>query len=176
MDLRPDFIVDRFVDIDFSRVARPFLILDVDNTIAPCHSDDDLIPGVLEHLHDARSRGILRDICLVSNVFMGRRKMQRVERFATALGAHHHIPHILRLKPHPAPFREALRRMRATPEETVVVGDQLFTDVLGGKRMNMLTVYVRPLGPDHWTTWLTMRRLRERRLLASWEASGNGRL
>lgn len=167
--MRPDLIVDRFLDIDFSALSRPYLILDVDNTIAPCKSTADMVDGVVEHLQAARESGALRDVCLVSNVFVGRRKMRRVERFAATLQAHHVMPGILQLKPHPAPFHEALRKMGATAEATVVVGDQLFTDVLGGKRLGMLTVYVRPLGADHWTTWLTMRRVRERRLLADWQ-------
>jgi HAD superfamily phosphatase (TIGR01668 family) len=166
--LRPDRIVGRFLDIDFEALGRPYLILDVDNTIAPCKVTEDLVPGVVEHLRRARKGGVLRDICLVSNVFVGRQKAARVARFAALLDAHHVLPGILRLKPHPAPFREALRRMGAAASQAVVVGDQLFTDVLGGNRLDMLTVYVHPLGPDHWTTWLTMRRFRERRLLARW--------
>ena len=166
----PDLIVDRFVEIDFAGVGRPFLILDVDNTIAPIDPRAGLVAGVAEHLHAARITGALRDVCLVSNVFAGARKRRRVEAFAAALDAHFVLPGILHLKPHPAPFLEALRHMGATAAETVVVGDQLFTDVRGGKRLDMLTVYVRPIGPDHWTTGLTLRRFRERRLLRRFES------
>lgn len=166
--LRPDLIVERFQDIDFGRLGRPFLILDVDNTIARCDVTADLEPGIVSHLAGARDCGALADICLVSNVFVGRRKAQRVARFAHDLGAHHVLPRVFQLKPHPAPFRLALRLMGALPSQAVVVGDQLFTDILGGKRLDLMTVYVRPLGPDHWTTRLTMRRMRERRLLERW--------
>src|SRR5262249_35101888 len=134
-------------------------------------SHTDMLEGVVDHVKSALERGELRDLCLVSNVFVGKHKVARVERFAGLLGAHHVMPDFFHLKPHPAPFLEALQRMRATPQE-VVVGDQLFTDILGGRRLDMLTVYVRPLGPDHWTTWLTMRRVRERRLLAGWQMRG----
>lgn len=167
-NLKPDIIVDRFVQIDFGAVGRPFLILDVDNTIAPIHTREGMLAGVVEHLSAARDCGALRDLCLVSNVFVGRHKRRRVESFARTLKAHFVMPDLFHLKPHPAPFLEALRRMGATPAQTVVVGDQLFTDVRGGNRLEMLTVYVRPIGPDHWTTDLTLRRLRERRLLRRW--------
>lgn len=170
--LRPDVIVDRFLEIDFGAVGRSFLILDVDNTIAPIDVREGLLPGVADHLRAARTGGALRDVCLVSNVSVGRRKRQRVEAFARELDAHFVLPGIFQLKPHPAPFLEALRRMGATAAQTVVVGDQLFTDVRGGRRLDMLTIYVRPIGPDHWTTGLTLRRYRERRLLAAFEGAG----
>lgn len=170
-DLRPDLVVDSFVEIDFQRVGRPYLILDVDNTIARCEPSADLAPGVLDHIWNALNSGALRDLCLVSNVFAGNAKARRVKRFAGVLKAHYVTARFLRLKPNPAPFREALCLMGAIPAQTVVVGDQLFTDVLGGKRLNMLTVYVRPLGPDHWTTRLTMRRVLERHLLRAWPDS-----
>lgn len=124
-----------------------------------------MLPGVADHIREARAGGALRDVCLVSNVSVGRRKRQRVEAFARELEAHFVLPGFFHLKPHPAPFLEAMRRMGATAAETVVVGDQLFTDVRGGNRLDMFTVYVRPIGPDHWTTGLTLRRYRERRLL-----------
>jgi len=166
--LRPDLVVSRFLDIDFEALGRPFLLLDVDNTIAPIQVDEDMLPGVADHIAAARSCGALRDVCLVSNVFVGHRKRLRVERFARALDAHAVMPDVLHLKPHAAPFLEALKHMGATASASVMVGDQLFTDVLGGNRLGMLTVYVRPIGPDHWTTALTMRRSRERRLFAAW--------
>lgn len=168
---RPDVIVDHFLAIDFERLGRSYLILDVDNTIAPCGAGADMVDGVAEHLDRARASGALQDVCLVSNVFAGRAKRRRVERFAQRLRAHCVMPGIFQLKPHPAPFLEALGRMGATAMQTVVVGDQMFTDVLGGNRLQMLTVYVHPLGPDHWTTWLTMRRVRERRLLRAWTSA-----
>lgn len=167
-ELRPDFIVASFVSIDFGTIGRRYLILDVDNTIAPIDAGTSMVAGVPEHIDAARRSGALADVCLVSNVFVGRRKAARVAAFAQALNAHYVLPSWRRLKPHASPFLEALRRMNAAPQETVVVGDQLFTDVLGGNRLGMCTVYVHPLGPDHWTTWLTMRRLRERRLLRAW--------
>jgi HAD superfamily phosphatase (TIGR01668 family) len=35
--------------------------------------------------------------------------------------------------------------MGLSPDETAVVGDQLFTDMLGGNRMGMHTVLVKPI-------------------------------
>ncbi len=173
--LQPSLCVDHFLHIDFAKVGRPFLILDVDNTISACATHAPLIDGVAEFLDTTRASGVLRDVCLVSNVFAGRRKVDRVKRFARVLRAHYVLPNVFHLKPHAAPFREALGLMGAHPAQTVVVGDQIFTDVLGGNRLGMFTVYVRPLGPDHWTTWFTFRRLREQRVLRAWQTARDAR-
>lgn len=45
-------------------------------------------------------------------------------------------------KPEPGLFTAALGRMRATPQETAVIGDRLETDVLGGKRCGLTTILV----------------------------------
>lgn len=153
------------LDIDFEQWGRAlFLILDVDNTIARLRAPD-MEPGIVDRLALLRERGVIRDVALVSNVVFGRGRRRRVQRFAEILGAHAILAGPFHLKPSPLPFREALRKMQADPSRTVVVGDQVFTDVLGGNRLGMITVLVRPLGPDHWTTRLMGRRWRERILL-----------
>ncbi|MCS7240619.1 MAG: HAD hydrolase-like protein, partial [Candidatus Bipolaricaulota bacterium] len=50
-------------------------------------------------------------------------------------------------KPLPFAFRRALRRLGAKPVEAAVIGDQLLTDVLGGKLAGIYTVLVPPLSP-----------------------------
>ncbi len=42
-------------------------------------------------------------------------------------------------KPYPALYRQALARMDAQPEETLVIGDRLNTDILGGVRLGLHT-------------------------------------
>jgi len=62
-----------------------------------------------------------------------------------------------RLKPHPAPYQEAMSLADAKPNEACMIGDQLFTDVKGAKRLGMMAILVDPLGSDHLVT--TPRRL-----------------
>lgn len=45
-------------------------------------------------------------------------------------------------KPEPYPFRMALERLGARPEETLMVGDQIATDVVGAARLGMRTALV----------------------------------
>ena len=48
-------------------------------------------------------------------------------------------------KPKSGGFRRALARMNAAPEEAAIVGDQIFTDILGGNRAGVLTLLVHPI-------------------------------
>ncbi|MGB9758064.1 MAG: YqeG family HAD IIIA-type phosphatase [Candidatus Bipolaricaulaceae bacterium] len=48
-------------------------------------------------------------------------------------------------KPLPFGFRRALRLLEAGPSEAAVIGDQLLTDVLGGRLVGLYTVLVPPL-------------------------------
>lgn len=64
-------------------------------------------------------------------------------------------------KPLPWGFRRALRALGARRSEAVVIGDQLLTDVLGGKLLRLYTVLVPPLSSrEAWRT--KVNRLIER--------------
>jgi HAD superfamily phosphatase (TIGR01668 family) len=66
----------------------------------------------------------------------------RVSRFADPLD----IPFIhAAKKPLTIAFKKALRLLGTAREETVVIGDQLLTDVLGGNRMGLFTILVVPI-------------------------------
>ncbi|GAC1579477.1 MAG: YqeG family HAD IIIA-type phosphatase [Candidatus Elarobacter sp.] len=68
-------------------------------------------------------------------------------------------------KPLPHGFRRALHLLEVTAEEAVVVGDQLFTDVLGAKLAGLEVILVDPIvRHDPWNTrplrWLERLVLR----------------
>jgi putative hydrolase of the HAD superfamily len=46
-------------------------------------------------------------------------------------------------KPHPKIFQKALRRAGVKPEEALMVGDRLYSDIYGAKRVGMRTVWFR---------------------------------
>ncbi|ASJ09362.1 haloacid dehalogenase [Thermococcus siculi] len=46
-------------------------------------------------------------------------------------------------KPHPKIFRKALRKMGVEPEEAMMVGDRLYSDVYGAKNVGMVTVWFK---------------------------------
>jgi uncharacterized protein len=69
------------------------------------------------------------------------------------------------VKPLPFAFLRALKRVGSTRRRSAVVGDQIFTDVLGGKLLGMMTVMVLPLSESDLPHTLMLRRV-ERILLA----------
>jgi hypothetical protein len=52
----------------------------------------------------------------------------------------------------------------AKPEETAIIGDQIFTDILGGHRVGLFTILVPPLSSDEFA-WTRLMRKLERRVL-----------
>ncbi len=109
------------------------LILDVDNTLREWNLDPT--ESVVKWLEMLRDSGI--SICLVSN-----NRRTRIERLSRKLSLHaiHGA-----LKPRKKAFLSALELTGTNPNETAVVGDQIFTDIYGGNRLNMYTIFVRPI-------------------------------
>ena len=74
-------------------------------------------------------------------------------------------------KPMGKAFKHAADRMGLKPEETVVIGDQMLTDVFGGNRRGMYTVMVVPVKKtDGFVT--KFNRIIERRLLNRYKRKG----
>ena len=94
------------------------------------------------------------------------RKPERPRRFAQALG----IPFLGHAgKPKRGGYRKAMEQMGRTAEETMMVGDQIFTDVLGAKRTGIPVILVQPIrlagNPGRYLRYaveMPMRLLRRR--------------
>ena len=72
------------------------------------------------------------------------RHPERPRRFSQALG----VPFLGHAgKPKPGGFRRAMEQMGCTPEQTAIVGDQLFTDVYGANRAGIYGILVKPINP-----------------------------
>ncbi|MBC7105035.1 MAG: YqeG family HAD IIIA-type phosphatase [Firmicutes bacterium] len=119
------------------------LILDVDNTLVPW-AGTEMAPATRCWLEGLSRAGF--GVCLVSN---GR---GRAELLAASTG----FPVIWRAaKPLPRAFVRAMGLLGTRPPETAVVGDQIFTDILGGNLTGAYTVLVSPLsGREFFTTRL----------------------
>lgn len=52
-------------------------------------------------------------------------------------------------KPRRRGFRAAMDELGIRPDEAAIIGDQLFTDVLGGNRLGALTILATPMAPEH---------------------------
>lgn len=135
--LRPDYIATALQDINAELLAKNGIrgmICDLDNTIIPWDSPS-MEPEITQWIGNLRRHGYR--ICLLSN-----NMPQRVKTIAGSL----EVPYVPRAcKPAKSGFRQALAILQLPPEEVAVVGDQLFTDILGGNRLGMYTIWVAPL-------------------------------
>jgi HAD superfamily phosphatase (TIGR01668 family) len=110
------------------------IVVDLDNTVCAYHQPE-LAPGVADWVASARRRGFA--LVLVSNNFSER---------VGAIGAQLGIPVVPNaLKPLPFAFLRALKLLGTPRRDTIVIGDQLFTDVLGAKLLGMRTILTKPL-------------------------------
>lgn len=110
------------------------VMLDLDNTMVEWNNPDPT-EALLHWLE--RVRGLGMKACIVSN-----NTGSRVRSFAQKVG----VPFISKaIKPRRRGFREAMALLGVRPEETAVVGDQLFTDILGGNRSGAYTILVVPM-------------------------------
>ena len=124
------------------------LLLDLDNTLLP--RDTNVVPDELRAWAGGlKAKGL--KVCLVSNNFH-----DRVRIVAAELGFDL-VDHAV--KPLPFAFLRALRKVGAARSEAVVVGDQLFTDILGGRLLGMRTILVTPLSQTDLPHTLVLRRL-----------------
>jgi HAD superfamily phosphatase (TIGR01668 family) len=124
------------------------VILDLDNTVIAW---DAAVPSaaVREWVDRLRQAGL--KACIVSNNFMGR---------AQAIGEILGIPVVrAAVKPTPWAFRKAMTIMGISAGQTALIGDQLFTDILGGNLLGMCTILVDPLSTQEFPTTKLIRRL-----------------
>ena len=118
---------------ELKKVGIRGVIFDLDNTLVEWKKDI-LDPEVITLVERFKADGF--KICILSNALE-----HRVEVVAHTLG----VPYLSRAaKPRKLPFRKALELLGTLPEETAVVGDQLFTDILGGNRMELYTIWTPP--------------------------------
>jgi len=136
--LCPDEYLDSVLTIDLQALKGrgvQAILVDLDNTIVGWRRYD-VSPEMMDWLKRVREEGI--KLCIVSNA----RAPRRLRLISSTLG----IPFARKgFKPRRRGFREALGLLGVEPHMAVAVGDQIFTDVLGGNRLGLYTILVRPL-------------------------------
>ncbi len=135
--LYPDLYVDSLMDIPLQELkssGKKAFILDLDNTVTEWNSNE-IRAEVAQWFAQVKEQDF--KACIISN-----NGAKRVEKVAHSLG----IPFISRAgKPRRGSFRKAVSLMETTPEAAVVIGDQIFTDIMGGNRAGLFTILVVPI-------------------------------
>ena len=118
-----------------ARRGFKLLLADLDNTLAP-----DGVPRP-----DERRKGWRDDLAahgVTLFILSNNRHESRPHLFAEGLDA----PYIGHAgKPKTPAFFKAMERVGATREQTAIVGDQIFTDILGGNRAGVSAILVEPI-------------------------------
>ena len=136
--LKPNVYLESLTKIDLKKIKNKMkikgIIMDLDNT-AVAWGKDDVDENISQWINEAKRMKM--PLCLVSNTHS-----RRVKRFADIFN----IPFLSNsFKPFHLSFNKAIKILGTEYSETIVIGDQIFTDILGGNRLNMYTVLVAPL-------------------------------
>lgn len=146
----PDHEADSAYVIDYKGLYQKGyrgIIFDVDNTLVPhgAPASEQAI-CLFEKLHNYGYETLL----------LSNNKEPRVKSFAEKVGS----DYIFKAnKPSKEPYIKAMEKMHTTIENTLFVGDQLFTDVWGGNRVGVKTFLVKPIHPKEEIQIVIKRRL-----------------
>lgn len=114
------------------------ILLDVDNTLSH-HGSQEPFDGSVAWTRRMRQEGF--QLIIVSN-----NTRERITPFAERFG----LPFIWRAcKPLPIGYWKAARKLGVRFRESVIVGDQVFTDVVGANLLGMRSVLLEPAEEEH---------------------------
>ncbi len=145
-----DEYLDSTYEIDFEQLYEDGyrgIIFDIDNTLVPHGAPaDERSKKLLNYLRD---RGF--KIVLLSN-----NSKARVDMFNEEL----HLDAIpMGAKPFLKNYKKAMEIMGTSKENTFFVGDQLFTDVWGAKRLGIRSILVKPINAKEEIQIVLKRKL-----------------
>ncbi len=95
------------------------------------------IPGVLEHLGKKFKMGLLTNTDIFSYTY-AKTKFEIAKYFDQMLASYE----IGIIKPDKKAFYLMLEKFKVCPEECLMVGDNLFNDIVPAKKLNMKTLYI----------------------------------
>ena len=160
--LAPDHYYDSVFQIPFDELWRKNirgLIFDIDNTLT--RFDEKQPSAKIVALLNKLERMGFR-ICLVTN-----NTNRRLGHFCENL----HFPGIANaIKPLTRGLKYAMRTMGTKPENSVIIGDQLLSDIWAGRNAKMLTILVKPMS-DHDFILVRAKRVIERIILRKYFAA-----
>ncbi len=152
----PDYIAKSIFDVDLKKLKElgiKGLAIDIDNTLVPMKVKEPT-KRAINWVEKAKNMGF--KVCILSNAMGHRSRL-----FQTKLG----IEGIgFARKPNRKGFDKAAEMMHLKHDECVILGDQLFTDIKGGKRAGFLTVLTDYLDKDE-IAWVKLKRIFEKRIL-----------
>lgn len=133
----PELYIDCITDIneEYLKDNEIFgLIIDMDNTVL--NYERYIVPGLKDWINRIKKFNV-RPIILTNSWFV-----KRAKKIANEL----EIEYIaFACKPLSLGFNKAIKKLGLKRENVAVVGDQIFTDILGGNLLKMHTILVEPI-------------------------------
>ncbi len=146
--LYPNIYLKKVEEITIQMLIKnriKLLILDVDNTLIDYYKN--LSEEVINWTKEMKGQGI--KLYILSNT----NDKKKVETIANKLDIQYRH---FAMKPLKKGFKYIQKQTNIKSENIAVVGDQIFTDVVGGNRCKMFTILVDPINKekDYWyTAW-----------------------
>lgn len=169
--MRPTIMLDNITQIDAAFLRRHqigALMLDVDNTLS-LHGHPEPYEGIVLWVERMKALGV--EMIIVSN-----NSRERVQPFADQLG----IPCVGGgYKPLSKGMREAQTLLKTPKRHCAMVGDQLFTDIMGGNLYGITSILVTPYQMETQTGFKIKRGLERgflRRYRRAQKRGGGGRV
>ncbi len=141
-NLKPTYIFNSVQDIsaDFLRNENiTAILLDIDNTIIT--GSCKMTKKVDKWLKEVKKSGI--QICILSNTW----NFNKVKKLMLKYDING-LPHAQ--KPKLKGFNMAYNVLGVPKENMAMIGDQVFTDVLGANRFGIRSIYVKPITKFEW--------------------------
>jgi len=136
--LKPKIYVNSVYNIDLKKLKKTKkmkgIIVDLDNTLV-AWGQKEISQKTIDWVKEAKRLGF--KICIVSNT-----NSKRVAEFAKIFNIPYHSKYF---KPFSIAFNNGLKILDTKKSETVVIGDQIFTDIWGGNKLKLLTILVVPI-------------------------------
>ena len=168
--LKPDYYYDSVFAIPYKELWDKKvrgLIFDVDNTLTPFHITlpPAKVVALMKHLEKMGFQ-----ICLLTNNTNTRLNGFNVELKLNGIAN--------ALKPLTRGIRRAMALMGTGKTETVIIGDQLLSDILGGRNAGIKTIMVKPITEKDFF-FVRFKRLIENFMLRNYfkelEKNGNAK-
>lgn len=161
----PDAYFQHITDIPGSFFAQRqirLIILDVDNTLTS-HNHPVPFPGVQQWIEDRKNEGL-------TLVILSNNTNKRVRPFASLIG----LPFVANAaKPLTVGISRTCRKYRIPAENACLIGDQLFTDILGGNwKKGLTSILVSPWEMEK-KGFLAVKRKWEKPILHRYFAQNN---
>lgn len=135
----------------FAEMGVTNVLLDVDNTLASYVSHEP-IPDALEWAAQMQRQGLT--LVIVSNNYKS-----RVAPFAEKFG----LPYTsFACKPLPFGYLKVRKQLKAESGACAIVGDQIFTDIVGANLCGMKSILLSPVEPESGALFQLRRKIEQK--------------